>query len=204
MNINYDCGDCPKDCGPGLVCAERINAWGTNRFYDICVPEDECGRDIVYYAYGGPPDIAFAEYVHLGSPSCTQNRYDDELSDLQSDNDDLEDEIERYQELADAADESGGTGDSSGSEEETEVPDANDIMVSVRKADPDNWEATDQATFEEITPELWEWIGHHSIRYSDMKTSSEEREAIETAGAATEGDPTLESGAATDDAPSAL
>ena len=136
--------------------------------------------------------------MHLGSPSCTQNRYDDELSDLQSDNDDLEDEIERYQELADAADESGGTGESSGSEEETEVPDANDIMVSVRKADPDNWEATDQATFEEITPELWEWIGHHSIRYSDMKTSSEEREAIETAGAATEGDPTLESTDATE------
>ena len=67
--------------------------------------------------------------------------------------------------------------------------------MAVRKADKDNWEATDQATFDAIDEELWEWIGHHSIRYSDMKTSSEEREALETAAVAAgaEGDPTLES-----------
>ena len=100
VNINYECGACPKDCGPGLVCAEGIRERGANTRFDICVPEDECGRDIVYYAWGGPPEIAFAEYRFVGSPSCTQNRYDDELSDLESDNDDLQDRLDAYEDLA--------------------------------------------------------------------------------------------------------
>ena len=107
MNINYECGACPKDCGPGLVCAEGIirrredeDEDDSQISVDICVPEDECGRDIVYYAWGGPPEIAFAEYWFLGSPSCTQNRYDDELSDLESDNDDLQDRLDAYEDLA--------------------------------------------------------------------------------------------------------
>jgi hypothetical protein len=202
VNINYECGDCPEDCGPGLVCAERINAWGTNFFYDLCIPDDECGRDIVYYAYGGPPGIAFGEFRHIGAPQCTKNRYDDELEELEDEKEELEEELEAYEELAEGYG-NGNTGDVGEIDgEEIEALDENSIMHAVRKADPEKWEATDQATFEAITPELWEWIGHHSIRYSDMKTSSEEREAVADAADAAEGegevegDGTAEDGAA--------
>ena len=52
-------------------------------------------------------------------------------------------------------------------------------MRAVNNHDPEKWQATDQATFDAITPQMWEWIGHHSLKYSDYKTSTDEVDALE-------------------------